>query len=548
MMFQKINPLRLFYQALFLIVIAVGFSGCKKETAIGERFSLTNFNGAVQMMHADTSVTFNWAPALKTWEGDRPEPEVSYEITIAKDAEFTDPEAITVTQDSLTFTIGKERLTPYQNYYARVRTVAGPTMSGSVWVNYLGSGNVRTFSVLPEISYFKPSKVGDVIDVAARLRWVANSEVTTLLLVSENSGFRKEVSLTDDEKKNGVAIVSGLPAGERYRAELYLATEGKGLQRRGRQSFNTKPDVTGAGYTDLRGSGDPLVLVSTLPNATVGTKLVLKRGMTYTFPTSYRFDRSVTIMSEPGFGEPAQIQIASSLNVQSVGTIDSIKFDDVKLTSSQSGYVFNIAAEGKVGKIEFENCIISNHKGVARITATSSSVFFEVTKYIVNNCIIQDLNDIGVACVGNANSNAAFKDISITNSTIINSQRFIYNQLNKRTNHGNSCAVSNVTFYNVGSGRFYDLMNDGTFTGGLSISNSVVSAGTSYADVNIRGNASMAVTVTNSFVTSDVKGQILNILSAANVSSSAMFQEPALGNFTIRNATFNAVGDPRWRP
>lgn len=548
MRLQKINLLRLFYQASLLLFTAAIFDGCSKEMAIGDRFSLTNFNGAMQMLHADTSVTFSWEPALKAWEGDRPAPEVSYEITIAKDAEFVDADAIKVIQDSLTFTIGKETLTPFQNYYARVRTVATPTMSGSSWVNYVSSSNVRTFSVLPEISYFKPSKVGDIIDDAARLRWVANSQVTSLVVISESSGVRKEIELTDEQKKDGLATVSDLPAGERFRAELYLKIAEGTLQRRGRQSFNTKPDVTGAGYTDLRGSADPLVLVSTLPGAAPGTKLVLKRGMTYTFPSSYRFDRSVTIMSEPGFGDPAQIQIASSLNVQSVGTIDSIKFDDVMLTSSQSGYVFNIAAEGKVGKIEFENCIISNHKGVARITATTNTVFFEVTKFIVNNCIIQDLNDIGVACVGNANANAAFKDIEITNSTIVNSQRFIYNQLNKRTNHGNSCIVNNVTFYNVGSGRFYDLMNDGTFTGGLTISNSLVGVGTPYGDVNIRGNASMAVTVANSFVTSDVKGQILNILSPANISSSVMFQEPAQRNFTIRNPTFNAVGDPRWRP
>lgn len=548
MRFHKIDLLRLFYQASFLMLTAAFFCGCSKEMATGERFSLTNFNGAVQMLHADTSVTFSWEPALKTWEGDRPTPEVSYEITIAKDAEFTDPDAIKVIQDSLTFTIGKETLTPYQSYYARVRTVATPSMSGSAWVNYVSSTNARTFSVLPEISYFKPSKVGDVIDVAARLRWIPNSQVTTLVLVSESSGFRKELVLTDEQKKDGLATVNELPAGESLRAELYLAVGERGLQRRGRQSFRTKPDVTGAGYTDLRGSADPLVLVSTLPNAVPGTKLVLKRGATYTFPTSYRFDRSVTIMSEPGFGEPAHIQIASSLNVQPVGTIDSIKFDDVRVSSSQSGYVFNISAEGKVGKIEFENCILSNHKGVARITATTNTVFFEVSRYIVNNCIIQDLNDLGVACVGNANANAAFKDISITNSTIINSQRFIYNQLNKRTNHGNSCAVTNVTFYNVGSGRFYDLMNDGTFTGGLSISNSIVGAGASYGDVNIRANSSMVLTVANSFVTTDVKGQILNVLSAANTSSTNIFQDPATRNFAIRNPTFNNVGDPRWRP
>ena len=548
MRFPKINPVRLFYQALFLTLLLVNFSGCKKETTVGDQFSLTNFNGAIQMLHADTSVTFSWEPALKTWEGDRPAPEVSYEITIAKDAEFTDPEAIKVVQDSLTFTIGKETLTPYQPYYARVRTVASPSMSGSAWVNYVAASSGRTFSVLPEISYFKPSKVGDVIDVAARLRWIPNSQVTTLVLVSETSGARKELVLTDDEKRDGLATVSDLPAGETFRAELYLTVPERGAQRRGRLSFQTKPDVTGAGYTDLRGSADPLVLVSTLPNAAAGAKLVLKRGMTYTFPTSYRFDRSVTIMSEPGYGEPAHIQIASSLNVQAVGTIDSIKFDDVRLSSSQSGYVFNISAEGKVGTIEFENCILSNHKGVARITATTNTVFFEVSKYIINNCIIQDLNDLGVACVGNANANAAFKDISITNSTVINSQRFIYNQLNKRTNHGNSCVVNNVTFYNVGSGRFYDLMNDGTFTGGLSIGNSIVSAGASYGDVNIRGNSSMAVTVSNSFVTSDVRGQILNILTAANTSSTAVFQDPIARNFTIRNPVFNNVGDPRWRP
>ncbi len=548
MKFQQINPMRLFYQALFLILVGVHFMGCNKEVMVGDQFSLTNFNGAVQLLHADTSVTFSWEPALKTWEGDRPAPQVSYEITIAKDAEFMDPAAIKAIQDSLTFTIGKETLTPYQNYYARVRTVASPSMSGSNWVNYVSSANVRTFSVLPEISYFKPSKVGDVIDVAARLRWVANSQVSSLLLVSESSGFRKELLLTDEEKKAGIATVSDLPAGETLRAELYLTIGERAPQRRGRQSFRTKPAINGAGYTDLRASTDPLVLISTLPTAPAGTKLVLKRGMTYTFPTSYRFDRSVTIMSEPGFGQPAHIQIASSLNVQATGTIDSIKFDDVMISSSQSGYVFNIAAEGKVGKMEFENCILSNHKGLARITATTNTVFFEVTKYIVNNCIIQDLNDLGVACVGNANANAVFKDISITNSTIINSQRFIYNQLNKRTNHGNSCVINNVTFYNVGSGRFYDLMNDGTFTGGLSISNSIVSAGASYGDVNIRGNSSMAVTVANSFVTTDVKGQILNILSAANTSSTSIFQDPTARNFTILNAAYSNVGDPRWRP
>lgn len=545
MIFQKINPMRLFYGVPVFVFVIAGIIACDKEMS-PDRFTLTGFNGVLNLAHADTSVTFSWNPALLAWEGDREPPEVTYEIMIAKDAEFTDPDAINVVQDSTTFTIGKERLIPYQEYYARVRIVGGPTLAGTAWMNYIGADNSRTFHVLPEINYFRPIKVGEVIDVAAKLRWATDKEqVTHLVLMSDDHTSSERIALTAEQRASGTVLVEDLAPGQGYQAELYLDN-----QRRGRISFRTKPDVTGAGYIDLRTSSDPLELQKTLNTVPAGSSIVLKRGMTYTITETFQLDRNVTIMSAPGFGRRAHIQMSSSFDAVEGSQIDLFKFEDVEITGDMgSTYVFNLSPASIIKRIEFEACLISDHRGVVRLKDAGTK---SVADYVINNSIVQNIGSYGLLNVDHANTTV--NNIHLTNSTFIHSE-WIVRYGNSVRNDLASMTIESSTFFQAphNNRAFIDMQRTGSTIGSFTVRNTLF--GYTGGSRTFNRTIPTSINVTNSFATSDAnwdRGLIDGVVRYSG-SSEQVFAAPNKADFadsdlTIIDETMSTVGDPRWRP
>src|SRR5690606_35974726 len=174
-------------------------------------------------------------------------------------------------------------------------------------------------------------------------------------------GERQEFDVDDDKMIS--KLVDGLSPGQKYVAKLFRADE----RSLGILELSTKKTVEAAGYVDLRGSSDPMILQNTLNTVPAGSTIALKRGMTYTITETFKLNRGVTVKSEPGFGRQAHIIMSSSFDIDASEPIDVIRFEDVEITGDIGGtYVFNLSAPSTVNKIELEACRISDQRGVMR--------------------------------------------------------------------------------------------------------------------------------------------------------------------------------------
>lgn len=544
MKFQKINPLRLFYRALFLATFVVGISACNKEMSLGPPTSLTEMRSGVTITHADTSLVLSWSAGVAAWEGEDRQVTLSYEVEVSTDETFSDASqtALNFVSDSTSLFLSDEQLTPLQNYYARVRTVASTGTGSSDWVK------TPSFQLRP-IDMFRPIKVWNLTDEAVILGWGRHGEMTTLVVETAEGTERQEFDVKD---VNVISkLVEGLAPGKAYVAKLFRHDD----RSLGVLEFDTKPSVEQAGYVDLRASSDPLILQNTLNTIPDGSTIALKRGMTYTITETFKLNRDVTILSEPGFGEQAHIVMSSSFDVDAPSPVELIKFDDVKITGDiASSYVFNLSAASSIKRIEFEACTISDQRGVMRMKDAGVKT---VTDYVINNSIVQNIGGYGVWAVDH--ENAKVDNVQLTNSTFINAE-WIARYGNSVRNDLNSMLIESSTFFQAPyNNRFIvDMQRTGSTIGSLITNNSLfgyTSGGRSFnrfAPASVSGSKSFA-TSDATWGTSATQGLPAAGIVRSSLSSEQVFAAPDKTNFTnsdltIIDETLFTVGDPRWRP
>lgn len=542
MKFQKINPLRIFYRMLFLGSLVVVINACNKET-VYPPVSLTQMTSGVSIAHADTSLVLSWNPGLAAWEGEGREVKLSYEVQVSTDETFSDASqtALDLVSDSTSLFLNDEQLIPLQSYYARVRTVASTGTGSSAWASTSG------FQLRP-IDMFRPIKVWNLTDEAAILGWGRHGEMTTLVVETAEGTDRQQFDVKDAALIS--KLVEGLSPGRKYVAKLFRGDE----RSLGTLEFTTKPDVSGAGYVDLRASADPMVLQNTLNTKPKGSVIVLKRGMTYTITETFALDRDVTIMSAPGFGRQAHIQVSSSFDVAAGAQIDLLKFEDVEITGNiGSTYVFNLSPASTIKKIELEACLISDQRGVLRLKDAGVKT---VNDYVINNSIVQNVGGYGLLAVDH--EDATVNDVHLTNSTFINAE-WIARYGNSVRNDLNSMLIESSTFFNAPhSNRFIiDMQRTGSTIGSFTTSNTLFGFTTGGRSFNrFTPNSTSA---TNSFATSDATWgtsatqALISGITRYSLPSEQVFVAPDKVNFansdlTIKDAELFTVGDPRWRP
>src|SRR5690606_10082731 len=215
-------------------------------------------------------------------------------------------------------------------YFARVRTVASTGTGNSPWMR------TSRFQVRP-IELFTPIKVWNLSHEAVVLNFGRHGELTKMVVETADGANPREFDVSDD--KLITMQLDGLTSNTNYVARLFRHDD----RSLGELEFSTKPTVEEAGYIDLRQSSDPMILQQTLNTVPAGSTIALKRGMTYTITETFRLDRDVTIMSEPGFGAQAKLVMSSSFDVAEGSQIDLLKFEDVEITGDiGSTYVFNL--------------------------------------------------------------------------------------------------------------------------------------------------------------------------------------------------------------
>ncbi|MBE8721577.1 DUF4957 domain-containing protein [Sphingobacterium pedocola] len=542
MKFQKINPVRLFYRTLLFVFAIVAINACNKETTYPP-VSLTQMTSGIAIAHADTSLTLTWDHGIAAWEGDSRQAVVSYAVQVSTDSTFSDASqhAFDFETDSTSLFLGDEEITPLQKYFARVRTVSNTGTGFSEWRGTPG------FQLKP-IDLFTPIKVWKLSHEAVVLNFGRHGELTKMVVEKEDGTDSREFNVSNDELIT--MQLDGLTSNTGYVARLFRHDD----RSLGELKFITKPTVEEAGYIDLRGSSDPQILQNTLNTVPDGSTIALKRGMAYTITETFKLNRGVTITTEPGFGEQAQIIMSSSFDVDAPSPVELIKFEDVKITGNIGGsYVFNLSAASSINRIEFEACIISDQRGVLRMKDPGVKT---ISKYVVNNSIVRNIGGYNVLMVDHAD--ASVSDISFTNSTFINIPDVI-RYANGVASTLNSMIVTNATFFQAPNDNkyFINMQRTGSVIGSLSISNTLF--GYTEGARSFNRFVPGSVSVTNSFAASDAKWgtSATQALPAgivrSSLSSEQVFAAPDKTNFTNSNLTIIeetlfTVGDPRWRP
>jgi hypothetical protein len=351
-----------------------------------------------------------------------------------------------------------------------------------------------------------------------------------------------QVAVTADQNAAGEALVEGLSAGTNYTAEIFAGNKSKGLL-----TFTTKAPVVGNNVVDLRPIADrPSVLFDTLSQITDGAIVLLKRGRTYTIPSAYTFDKSVSIRSGLGFGNPAELLLSN--NFDASGNIDSLNFSDLTIaTDGNADYFMNIGHETVIGDVKVENCTTEGVFNNSFIRLKKAGA--EINNLLINNCIIDSFG-IGAkyaVIYANASSSAVIDNISIQNSTFYSFYYFI----RQDGVTGTSLNINNCTFNDMINQGGYFINYSGTFPPKFNIMNTIL--GSTIDPTNSNGiKSSGNAVLSNTYMTSDCVFSANPITGANSYSGTAgdLFTDPANGDFTIKDNSFagkSTAGDPRWR-
>lgn len=527
-----------FYRTGLLMLLLASIYACNKDSVTGPPTSLTEMGSAITLVHADTSLVLQWERGHAAWEGDSRRAEVSYEVQVSSDSTFNDAaqNVFDFITDSTSLFLSDQDLTPLEPYFARVRTVASTGTGNSPWMR------TSRFQVRP-IELFTPIKVWNLSHEAVVLNFGRHGELTKMVVEKADGTDSQEFDVSND--KLITMQLDGLTSNTDYVARLFRHDD----RSLGELQFSTKPTVEEAGYIDVRGSSDPKILQETLNTVPEGSVIALKRGMTYTMG-GFTLDRGVTLVSEPGLGAQATIEMESSFNVE--GTMALIKFEDVNFTGDIGGsYVFNISKEATVDKIEFEACRISELRGVMRLQSAGPKT---VNEYVINNSIVQNIGNYNALTVDH--NDATIRDVRFTNSTFINLQWIIRHGGGIRPTL-NAVLFENLTLYHSPWDNRYIIDASTGELGSLTVRNTLIGYTSGARSFNSRMPNS--ITVSNSFATSDAKWgtssnqALIQGIGRYSATSEQVFAAPDMTNFansdlTIVDAALFTVGDPRWRP
>ena len=290
---------------------------------------------------------------------------------------------------------------------------------------------------------------------------------------------------TEIQQLEGLKAVKKLTAATAYTVAIY-----SGNALRGYEIFTTKPALpTEGNLLDLRGDDtfDPLTddgtyLSDKLTEASAQpTTVILDGDQTYIL-NGFNLTTSIKVVSGYSLTSGgARIYVNNNFNT-AVGTsnINSIVFDGIKIQGQGRGKNYLFAPTNDyviINEWKFINCTISDFRGMFRLRGGNGG---EITNFVMDNC---DVSEIGGYFVLNTD-NAAwdFKDVTFTNSTFHQIERFVKN---KHDGANFTVTIDNCTFFEIAlaGSPLFDVSSGATLTN-LSVSNTIFGHGfdTSGAD------------------------------------------------------------------
>ncbi|MFI1772021.1 DUF4957 domain-containing protein [Thalassobellus citreus] len=431
-------------------------------------------------------------------------------------------------------------------------------------------GNVKT-EVFPSILNI-PSKLGyDVTDVAARVSWATEGSgepVTSVKVFAPNdlrleTPLLEEVIVTDEQRELGESFVYGLEPETKYQIAIY-----SGSEIRGWVDYTTKtPDLdpTTPGVIDLTDNEDPAAVINAVATAADGDIILVKRGVFYDGPSG-DIDKSITIRSAYGFGaQKARLLFAGNFDLTPNANIDHLRFIDLECrgTDWNGKYVINASNPGTLNELSFDNCYITNFRGVGRIKTDGVTL----NNYIINNSIVDSIGSYGVFTQDKSGS--FLNNIKLTKSTFNHTIYFLASRNDSESLIIEDCTLANINEASKGRQMLRWRQTDqDNITNGVTITNTIIGLGWDKAEdgtTSIRGLDGLEntlISVSNTFTVSDfnwyadaVTGEPKDpipgvIVGNANVSQADLWVDAENNDFNFKDASFSGrfyYGDPRWR-
>ncbi len=420
-------------------------------------------------------------------------------------------------------------------------------------------GNVRT-EKFPSI-LISPT-VYDVTDIAALVNWELIGESITKVIAYAGDDLKLSTPLlthnvTGTDQNLGKTIVEGLEPSKTYQLAIY-----SGDTLRGWENFTTLSadiDPNGADVIDLRDATSSSDLQTALSTAPEGAILLVSHGSEHIIDAPTPINSSFTVRAALGFGpQKARVFMPANFDLEPNAVVDHIRFNNVELRGSDwsSKYVMNVSKPGTINEVRFDNCFITNHRGVFRIKTNGVTM----NNYIINESIVDSIGSYAV--VTQDKNGSVLNNISLTKSTFNHLQYyFIVSRNNSERITIEDCTIANFSEGN-GNRQFFRYREAGQnqVTGGINIINTIIGRAwdwdndENYDIIGIDGLDQTIFNVSNSFSTTDLsfsRDPVPNLpLGNAGSNQENLWVDPTNNNFHFENKGFigrTSAGDPRWR-
>lgn len=482
-----------------------------------------------------TEVTLKWAKV---------DGAVSYTLQI------TDVDGNVIVEEQLTKTEYVKELAGSTDYIAKVRANAANESESS---KFNQSVTFRTPSENIFSSYSNIMTDMNTITV----KWTPGVNVTQIKLTKPDE-TSSMLDVTADEKAAGIKVISSLENSS-YKVEIFNGTIKRG-------GF----DVVVEGDVYLTAGQD---LPAAIAAASAGQVIVLEPGALFLTGSSvYRFDKNIKIRgllptNLPILAMTAGTPTATSnmLGFTDGSVIDFVKFQNIDFTgycnndptSIKIGYLFNNNLMTTVNTLSFDNCKLHNLGNTPlRVQGGKNQVIENV---IFKNSTIFDIGFSSTYAIVNSNSADFINTITFDGCTIYNFKGSLVlrtGQPLKAINIKN-CTI-NQGMQDASSSRYLIDTNTATFETGITIEKCVFGSAGGAVGANGVRNTTGTLVVTGSYYTSDYVDDPITVVTSYSIkkfmtaysgASTALWNDPVNGDFTLKAATFagkGVAGDLRW--
>lgn len=409
-------------------------------------------------------------------------------------------------------------------YSIRVKAVSSIGLEDSKWA--IGKATTLTEQIM------LPSVPGDIKAKEATFRWIANSNVTHIVV---NPGDINK-TITAQEKAAGMATVTGLTGETAYTAKLMNNTK-----IRGTASFTTGIDI-GTGIL-VTPTDD---LFQKIADADAGAILVLEPG-DYTSQTgTISLNKSLTIRGLRNYDKP-KLKVSFSI-ITGAADVSLIDLDLV-------GELVNVidvvrySEPGNYNSLLVSGCNIHDFDRSFIAGNVSSALVNEVT---VDNCIVTNLLTNGGDLIDFRTTNAL--KVVVKNSTFNNcapAREFFRFDAAGASGTGltTDILLDNCTLYKVSNASGKRIIYVRFNTNVITIKNTLFAE--TVAIYSNQSTTSDPTFLNNNYFNAPglytVNTKYDN--SGTYTTLDPGFTNAASGNFKVTNQTLldNNVGDPRWR-